>query len=79
MGAEFSTPVRRGPTPGTQGTVFCILLCPYDKIRILHAPKEVEDLVIREERIFCCVGRIHNYTMYFALGKDNLELDHLVA
>ena len=48
MGAEFSTPVRRGPTAESRGAVFCVLFCPYDKVRILHAPQEVEDLVIRE-------------------------------
>ena len=47
MGAEFSSPVHRGPTAETRGAVFCVLLCPYDKVRILHAPQEVEDLVVR--------------------------------
>ena len=47
MGAEFSSPVRRGPTAESRGAVFCVLFCPYDKVRILHAPPEVEDLVLR--------------------------------
>ena len=56
MGADVSTPespVRRGPTAETGGVVFCVLLCPFDKIRILHAPKEVEDLVIRDAVQLC--------------------------
>ena len=43
MGAEFSMPVP--PSPPLN--VFCLIFCPFTKIRLLHAPPEVEAVVLR--------------------------------
>lgn len=43
MGAEFSLPVP--PSPPLN--VFCLIFCPFTKIRLLHAPPEVEAVVLR--------------------------------
>ena len=41
MGASFSEPVAPATTPG----IFCIMLIPLDKLSLLHAPKDVIDVV----------------------------------
>ena len=43
MGAEFSLPVPPSPSMN----VFCLIFCPFAKIRLLHAPPEVETVVLR--------------------------------